>query len=854
MTEELILSITKETCNGQVFLAVHISDVILLKTKEKDLFNLFQQECGEVQKKCLIKASRSLDVIKKIISSKRWKWKDRTPFFNPFSLSQVHIEAESIDSTIVLSGVLTIDKEAYPFSSIEFLFPGPPVWGICKHLIFVLPKDLRIDDFEEVYPTEKKLSGLERELFIQKKHETDLEIIWKGKPAEPIALEVFPCLKLTDKQGAFASLWMEYSHQHVSFWDKKTFPGRNFSDEKAWEKDLLETGFIRKELGSSQYYCPMDKVSKTLSFLLELGWKIEDANKKRVIKLTRSTLSFEEKGKDLLLKGSFQYADHQVSLNDVMGVFTRREHFISLSPDSIGWLSDEDSATLQDLTETEVITEGRIIKKHQLGLLEGLTFSNESTIAPLLHRLQTALKGSTQKDLLFQGKLHPYQEEGRNWLNFLQTSGFSGLLADEMGLGKTIQTLSFLSNLSCDKPILIVAPTSLIFNWKKEWETFIPHKKLHVHQGPSRLDASLLQEKEAILTSYSLLRIDHLIFTKLSCCVIILDEAQVIKNPESQLAKVSFLLKADMKLCLTGTPIENRADDLWSLFHFLEPELLGDQKDFIAELSSSEVDARYRQKIQKKVRPFILRRRKEEVLQDMPEKIEQCVWVEMEPEQKAFYEEYLHKTKQGLLRKVSLEGASSHRMEILEAILRLRQICCHPLLVGGEEISSAKLDQVMLDLEEALENKRKVLIYSQFTQLLQLVKKRLEEKGWSYVYLDGETKDREKVVFSFQNDPNIPIFLISLKAGGVGLNLTAADYVFLLDPWWNEAVEQQAIDRAHRLGRKEAVIARRYIVAETIEEKMMKLKKHKSSLAKNLLDFEVQEAGFGLNDLIELLS
>jgi len=269
-------------------------------------------------------------------------------------------------------------------------------------------------------------------------------------------------------------------------------------------------------------------------------------------------------------------------------------------------------------------------------------------------------------------------------------------------------------------------------------------------------------------------------------------------------------------------------------------------------------DQRYLKRIKRKIRPFLLRRRKEEVAKDLPEKIEQTVWVEMSEGQRARYEEFLTGVRRNVLSKVSVDGAGKHRMEILEAIMRLRQICCHPLLVIAEGIhesaESAKLDALMQDLETAISEGRKVLVYSQFTSMLALIAKHVKTRGWQYVYLDGSTQNREKVVTEFQENPSIPLFLISLKAGGIGLNLTAADYVFLYDPWWNNAVENQAIDRAHRIGRKDTVIAKRYVVAESIEEKMMKLKAAKSSLAAELLDDDSVPTQLSTDDLLFLLS
>jgi SNF2 family DNA or RNA helicase len=850
--KELILSASTEICNNQVFLAIHISDTKLLEQEEKNLFLYLRQLCGSVSEKCLVKACHSLEAIQKLISSKKWKHNGRAPFFNPFGTSSAHIEAEVIGPDAILSGILTLNGEKHPFSSIEFLFPGSPIWGICKQMIFVLPPEISMRDLQEVYPSEKILFGAEKELFMHKKRSSELEIIWKGDKPESKALPVFPILRLTDRQGAFASLWMQYADTLLSFEDKTPFPGRNFSDEKTWEKDLLETGFQRKNLGSSQYYCPMDQVSKTLSFLLELGWEIRDYHQKRLIKMTGSTLSIAEKGKNFLIKGSLQYGSYQASMENITGAFSRKERFIDLSTDSTGWLSDEEITEWNILAETEITKEGFLLKKHNIGLLEGLSL--EKMLPPsLLDRARKARSTEGEKDPLFQGELYPYQQEGKEWLCFLHANGFSGLLADEMGLGKTIQTLSFLSTLHSDKPILLIAPTSLIFNWKREWERFLPHKKLHIHQGSDRSTFDILKKQEAILTSHAILRIDQALFCALSYSAIIFDEAQAIKNSESQLAKVSYLLQADMRLCLTGTPVENRAEDLWSLFHFLEPELLGTKKNFTSELSASEVDVRYKNRMQKKIRPFILRRRKEEVLQDLPEKLEECVYVAMDLKQKAFYEEYLRKTRQGLLKKVTLEKSASHKMEILEAILRLRQICCDPLLIGEASIGSAKTDRIFLDLEEIVESKRKVLVYSQFTKLLQIIETGVQKRNWSYTYLDGSTKDRESAISSFQQESAVSIFLISLKAGGVGLNLTAADYVLLLDPWWNEAVEAQAIDRAHRLGRKDPVVARRYIAAESIEEKIMTLKSHKRSLASQLLDPSLQDLSLEMSDLIALL-
>lgn len=429
-----------------------------------------------------------------------------------------------------------------------------------------------------------------------------------------------------------------------------------------------------------------------------------------------------------------------------------------------------------------------------------------------------------------------------------------------MGLGKTVQVLAFLSRIELKSPILIVMPTSLIFNWKKEIERFLPGFPFVIHHGLDRLKSiEILDKPQLILTTYTTARLDFSLLSQLSYECIILDEAQAIKNAHTQTSETVKKLNSSFRLSITGTPIENNLQELWSHFHFLIPDLFGTEDSFKAEILAGSSDSRFFKRIKKKIRPFLLRRRKEDVAKDLPEKIEQTVWVEMSEGQRAIYDEFLSGVRRNLIKKVDLDGVSKHRMEILEAIMRLRQICCHPLLVGSENnhspLESAKLDILIADLETAISEGRKILIYSQFTSMLALIGKRLKENNWNYAYLDGGTQNREKVVNEFQENPAIPLFLISLKAGGIGLNLTAADYVFLYDPWWNNAIENQAIDRAHRIGRKETVIAKRYIMLESIEEKMMKLKVAKSSMAADLLDDENGGAGsFNADDLLYLLS
>jgi SNF2 family DNA or RNA helicase len=609
---------------------------------------------------------------------------------------------------------------------------------------------------------------------------------------------------------------------------------------------------VKKWLDSSRYYCPLDKVSKSLAFILDMGWKIYDHRHRQVLRQKTDDIESSVEGPHVLVRGKVQYERYSADLKSVVGAFNRKERFIDLSSDAVGLL--EEGGKWEGLSEHEIVADAIAIKRERVGLLEDLfAHSAQHDYAELFRSLPKGWQmAAGEVSSSFQGELFGYQREGVKWLEFLREGRCGGLLADEMGLGKTVQVVAFFSQLQISKPCLIVVPTSLLFNWKREFERFLPSCPVHVFAGEAPASPQI------VLTTYAVLRLQADLFQSIDFQVIVLDEAQAIKNPDTKTAQIAFSLKGEMRVAITGTPIENRLQDLFSLFHFLLPGLLGSRSDFQATLIASGSDARYLQQVKRKLRPFLLRRKKEAVLQDLPAKMEQIVWVDMTEAQRNLYDQWVHRTKAGLIQKVSLDGMGAHRMEILEAILRLRQLCVHPFLVEKQEDGeffhwSGKAERLIQDLQEAVEEGKKVLVYSQFTTMLHLIRREVANKGWSFVYLDGSTADREAAVQQFQEDPSVSIFLISLKAGGVGLNLTAADYVFLFDPWWNEAVEQQAIDRAHRLGRKETVIARRYVTALSIEEKIMHLKKHKLSLAQGLFEESGDLSSLSLDDLMNLL-
>jgi SNF2 family DNA or RNA helicase len=443
----------------------------------------------------------------------------------------------------------------------------------------------------------------------------------------------------------------------------------------------------------------------------------------------------------------------------------------------------------------------------------------------------------------FKGTLRHYQREGLGWLVFLEELGLGGCLADDMGLGKTIQVLALLMRRKGmlaeggipHRPSLVVVPKSLVFNWIDEAGKFAPELRVANYTGNARAEtAADLAAHDIVITTYGTLRRDIVRHRETEFDYVILDEAQSIKNAASQAAKACRLLKARHRLALTGTPVENHIGELWSIFEFLNPGQLGSAarlRRFLADgRSSAEVVARA-------VRPYLLRRTKAEVLSDLPEKTEQTLFVELGTAQRKAYDELRHHFRAELSGRIGRLGIGRSRIAVLEALLRLRQTACHPGLVDQARIDdpSAKLDALLEQLDEVIDEGHKVLVFSQFTSFLAILRRKLDARPLPYEYLDGRTTDRQARVARFQEDPDCRLFLVSLKAGGQGLNLTAADYIYILDPWWNPAVEAQAVDRAHRIGQTRRVFAYRLIARDTVEEKILALQDKKRELAESIV-------------------
>lgn len=451
-------------------------------------------------------------------------------------------------------------------------------------------------------------------------------------------------------------------------------------------------------------------------------------------------------------------------------------------------------------------------------------------------------------------RLRPYQIEGALWLLDRAQRQAGGLLADEMGLGKTVQALAMMESL--EGPHLVVCPSSLVWNWKHEAAVFTPGFRVLTLDGSERAGRfDLIFQHDLVVTSYALLRRDISRYRDIRFATITLDEAQHIKNPESQNAKAASALKAQARFILTGTPLENSARDLWSLFDFLLPGYLGSRKDF-QERYEKPILAGERgipwARLVRRVRPWILRRKKTEILKDLPEKLEQIVEVELTPAQKAVYTQLQIAARAELDSLKETDGTA--RMRVLAALLRLRQACCDLRLLGSKSPEpSAKLDALMELIGEAADGGHRTLVFSQFTSMLDLIAPALDDAGIKWCRLDGSTRDRAEVVERFQNDSSIPVFLISLKAGGVGLNLTAADTVIHFDPWWNPAVEAQATDRAHRIGQKNLVTSIKLIARDTVEKRVLEMQEKKRVWAGELLDMESSLAALKDEDLRLLL-
>lgn len=654
--------------------------------------------------------------------------------------------------------------------------------------------------------------------------------------------------------------------------DRRELVTRDSEAEQRHMEALEQAGlenFDLEHAGRLQLHA--DRLPAAVAFLTAAGWQVEADGK--LVRASSTINIAVQSGLDWFdLDGAFDFDGSEVSIPRVLSAMRRGDKYVKLDDGSHGLLPEE------WLTKFAPVA--------QLGEADGDTIRFSMPQAVLLDAMLNAQDGvqvdakfaSYRKKLAsfqgiepgkarrnFRGTLRPYQEEGLGWLKFLRDFGLGGCLADDMGLGKTIQVLAMLQSERQRRlksgerrlPSLIVAPRSLLFNWMEEAERFTPNLKVLEYFGLERetLREDLL-DYDMVVTTYGIVRRDIEFFVEQNFHYVVLDEAQAIKNSSSQASKACRLLNGRHRLAMTGTPIENHLGELWSLFEFINPGMLGRNEAFMALARRAADDEEARQLIATGVRPYVLRRTKEEVLKDLPEKNENTLICEMGPVQRKAYDELREYYRKLLSKKVETQGLKRSKIHVLEALLRLRQCACHPQLLNPEEsLPSAKLDAMMSQLESIIDEGHKALVFSQFTKLLAIVRDKLDEQGIAHEYLDGRTRKRKDRVKAFQNNPDCPVFLISLKAGGHGLNLTAADYVFILDPWWNPAVEAQAVDRAHRIGQEKPVFAYRLICKDTVEEKIVQLQQEKKKLADSIISADASlMQSLTADDLAMLLS
>jgi non-specific serine/threonine protein kinase len=603
---------------------------------------------------------------------------------------------------------------------------------------------------------------------------------------------------------------------------------------------------------------PLDFLLNAVPRLTQAGFEIYGAEDLKVGRVNRATANVRvsiTSGLDWFdLETVVEFGDQQVSLQDVRKALKRGEHYVKLADGSVGRIPEEWLAKYRHLLDlAEESGPGLRLRDFHLPLLDQLLQEDAALRLPAdLTRRRERLRdfeGIKPQPLsdAFTGELRPYQKHGYDWLHFLGECGFGGILADDMGLGKTVQVLAYLQarheQPAVTSATLLVVPRSLITNWQLESAKFTPGLRFLDHTGGARAkDIAAFDGCDIVLTTYGTMLRDIEVLRGYTFSHIVLDESQAIKNPLAKGAKATRLLRGDQRLVMTGTPVENSTFELWSQFAFLNPGMLGGMEYFRREFANpieANRDEQAAATLRRLVRPFIMRRTKEQVAPELPPRTERIVYTEMGTAQKKLYALTRERYRAELMGLIDGGGMNDARFRILEGLLRLRQIAIHPALMDRTYKGEAPKFEALLEILETLHSEgHKALIFSQFVETLKLVRTELDRLGMNYTYLDGKTRDRQATVDEFQNNAEIPVFLISLKAGGVGLNLTAADYVIHLDPWWNPAVEMQASDRAHRIGQDKPVFVYKIIARGTVEEKILELQERKRALVRSVIATE----------------
>jgi SNF2 family DNA or RNA helicase len=632
---------------------------------------------------------------------------------------------------------------------------------------------------------------------------------------------------------------------------------KRFTDwEKTKQSELINRGLeIKHGKAVMPKYKAFDWINYHAEELEKLGFKIQQHHKdvkRYFLGKSEMTISIQENIDWFDVNAVVRFGSYEIPFRRIRKYIIENKHEIELPNGQIAVIPEEWFTRYSDLfqlSDESQSGEGLTLKKHHVALVEEMDKENLAKVS-LNNKLEKLKEFEKIEDFPlpknFRGSLRSYQKAGYNWMRFLANYGLGGCLADDMGLGKTVQTLVLLQSEkenNVSNPSLLIMPTSLVYNWELEAKKFAPKLKVFNYTGAFRdKNTEHFVNYDLILTTYGTIRNDADIMKEFYFNYIILDESQAIKNPSSVIAKEIVKLKSKNKLILTGTPIENSTSDLWSQMNFVNPGLLGNlsffKREFLVPIEKKN-DQTKSQRLHNLIKPFVLRRNKSQVEKELPEKTEFIQYCLMSEEQQRLYEETKSFIRNQITETIEKKGIGNSQLYILQGLTKLRQLANHPAMAVEDYAGdSGKMEEVLSMLQNAISENHKILIFSQFVKHLELLRKHLDKENIRYSYLDGSTRDRQKEVEVFQQDNTVKIFLISLKAGGVGLNLTAADYVFILDPWWNPAAEQQAIDRAHRIGQDKKVFIYKFITKDTLEEKIIMLQNSKKKLANEIISTE----------------
>ncbi|MEW6379133.1 MAG: SNF2-related protein [bacterium] len=794
-----------------------------------------------------------------------------------------------------LCPVLTLQDRSIPLTEPDIIFSGDPHWfiyqgeihRIASRIPFIWIHELRKPG--PIVVDRAEIPDFLRTLDQEGRHSlSDVFILPRELEFTKIlGLVPRPQLSITFTRELWAHLDFRYgddclvdsrsSSAVISDFNRRVQVLRDLVREQECIRKLQSLGFKPLNHPDYEFSISRDASVKALQNLVEdEKWQVLGRDRKKIRLSSRFQFTVASGVDWFDLRGEVEFGDQTVSLQKILELQKHGERFIPLGDGALGilpevWLNRNRFALELGKSQGKD-SQGLRFSLGQAGLLDFLLNSGERVsfdehyrkIRDCLNNFQGIRPVAAPKG--FQGILRPYQKRGLEWLLFLNEFGFGGCLADDMGLGKTIQVLALLEHIrerGCQAPSLIVVPTSLVFNWQREARRFTPLLRVLAYTGSQRRSmVSDFGNYDLIITSYGILRRDILHLREFEFTYLILDEAQVIKNHQTQVAKASSVIRAKHRLSLTGTPLENHLGELWSQFEFLNPSLLGSYREFIDRFGSqAKIQTRRKddaagqereelpgqaqsdlEPLRRLVHPFLLRRTKDDVEPELPDKTEQILYCDMTESQRALYARFRDRYRDTLLKTIDRAGLGSSRFKVLEGLLRLRQICCHPMILAGIQTvekgcSSGKFIAFQEMLSEVIGGEHKALVFSQFTSMLRIMRRWLDQNSISYQYLDGRVRDRDQCIRRFQEDQDCKLFLISLKAGGFGLNLTAADYVFLYDPWWNPAVERQAVDRTHRIGQQKRVFTYRLITRDSVEEKIQDLQEQKKDLVKNVIHF-----------------